>query len=126
VRVLLIGVGGFVGSILRYWISGILQQATPRSSFPIGTLAVNVTGCLAIGVLSELAESRGFLGPDTRAFLAVGLFGGFTTFSAFANETVAAARDGSFGTAIINVAATVAACLTAVWVGRALVNLVWR
>ena len=84
-RVLLVGIGGFIGSVLRYWLSGGIQSAAPRSSFPYGTPAVNLLGCLAIGILAELAESRGFLRPDTRAFLFVGVLGGFTTLSAFAN-----------------------------------------
>ncbi|HWO87530.1 MAG TPA: fluoride efflux transporter CrcB [Gemmatimonadales bacterium] len=126
VRALLVGAGGFLGSVLRYWLSGVVQNAAPGSSFPLGTLAVNVSGCLLIGVLAELAESRGFLGPDTRALLFVGVLGGFTTFSAFANETVGALRDGAHGTAALNVLLTVAACLTAVWAGRALATLIWR
>jgi fluoride exporter len=64
-RVLLVGIGGFVGSILRYWMSGLVQAAAPGSSFPVGTLAVNVVGCLLIGALSELADARGYLGPDS-------------------------------------------------------------
>lgn len=126
VRALLVGTGGFLGSVLRYWLSGLVQNAVPGSSFPLGTLFVNVSGCLLIGVLTELAESRGFLNPDTRALLFVGVLGGFTTFSAFANETVGALRDGAHGPAALNVLLTVAACLAAVWAGRALATLIWR
>jgi fluoride exporter len=126
VRVLLIGLGGFVGSILRYWLSGLAQQAMPMSAFPVGTLAVNVIGCLVIGVLSELIEARGFLTPDTRALLVVGVLGGFTTFSAFANETVSSFRDGAVTLAIGNIVLSVGACLVAVWIGRSLAHYVWR
>ena len=125
-RILLIGFGGFVGSILRYWMSGLAQDAAPQSSFPVGTLVVNVVGCLAIGMVSELVETRGFLAPDTRAFLVVGLLGGFTTYSAFANETVSALRDGAYPVALANVVASVSACLVAVWVGRSGANAIWR
>lgn len=125
-RVLLIGVGGFVGSVLRYGLSGLTQDLAPRSVFPVGTLAVNILGCLAIGVLSELADARGFLSPDIRALLIVGLLGGFTTFSAFANETVNAIRGGSFVLALANVLLSVGACLLAVSVGRALAHSIWR
>ena len=125
-RVLLVGVGGFVGSVLRYWMSGLVQAAAPGSSFPVGTFAVNVVGCLLIGVLSELAEARGFLAPDSRALLIVGLLGGFTTFSAFANETVNALRDGASIVAAANILASVGACLFAVWAGRMLAHAVWR
>ena len=125
-RTLLVGIGGFVGSVLRYWLSGLAQSAAPAASFPLGTLAVNVTGCLVIGVLAELAEARGFLGSDARALLLVGVLGGYTTFSAFANETVIAIRDGAVATAAVNVLVTVTACLVAVWVGRVTANVIWR
>jgi CrcB protein len=125
-RVLLVGIGGFVGAVGRYWLSGVIQDMATRSSFPLGTLVVNFTGCLAIGLLSELAEARGFLGPDARALLFVGLLGGYTTFSAFANETVAAFRAGAELVASLNVLVTVTACLGGVWGGRALAALIWR
>lgn len=117
-RLLWIGLGGAIGSILRYLLSGVAQNAVPRSTFPIGTLIVNVCGCFAIGVLAELVESRGFMAPGTRSFLMVGLIGGFTTFSAFASETVNAARDGASGVAVLNVALNLALGLAAVWLGR--------
>jgi CrcB protein len=117
--ILLVGSGGFIGSVLRYWLSGIAQGLGPRAAFPVGTLVVNVTGCLVIGVVAGLAEARG-LGEGVRTFLVVGLLGGYTTFSAFANETVAIARAGEPLWAGINVVASVAACLAAVWAGRAL------
>ena len=125
-RVLLVGLGGFVGSVLRYWLSGLAQDAAPRSTFPFGTLVVNVLGCIAIGVLAELAEARGFLTPERRALLMVGLLGGFTTFSAFANETVSALRDGAHAIAAMNVALSVGGCLAAVWAGRSLAHAIWR
>jgi fluoride exporter len=125
-RILLIGLGGFVGSILRYWLSGVAQNAAAGSVFPIGTLVVNVIGCFAIGVLSELAETHGFMTPETRGLLIVGLIGGFTTFSAFANETLNAVRDGSVVTALVNVVLSVAVGLAAVWGGRIVAALLWR
>jgi CrcB protein len=125
-RIVLIGLGGFVGAVLRYWVSGAAQDAASRAVFPIGTLVVNVTGCFVIGALAELAEARGFLGPDARALVFVGVLGGFTTFSAFANETVSALRDGAVGVAIGNVFLSVTACLLAVWAGRAVAFAVWR
>jgi fluoride exporter len=123
---ILVGVGGFVGSVLRYWMSGLAQSAVPTTVFPIGTLMVNVVGCLAIGVISELAEARGFLTPDMRALLVVGLLGGFTTFSAFANESVNAIRDGAHAVALANVVLNVGVCLIAVWAGRSLAHSIWR
>lgn len=121
-RILLIGLGGFFGSILRYGMSSLVQGALPAGAFPLGTLLVNVLGCFGIGVLSGVSEARGLLSPDARALLAVGLLGGFTTFSAFANETLTAWRDGAGGVAAANVLASVAACLAAAWAGRGLVG----
>jgi CrcB protein len=126
VRVFLIGLGGFAGSVLRYWLSGLAQDAAPRSVFPVGTLVVNIAGCLAIGALSELTEGRGFLTSEARALLIVGLLGGFTTFSAFANETVNAIRDGEVVIAMANVGLSVTACLVAVWAGRSVAHAIWR
>lgn len=124
-RVLLIGFGGVLGATLRYWLSGVAQDLSPRSIFPVGTLTVNVLGCLAIGFIAELADARGVLSPDTRAFLIVGILGSFTTFSAFANETFSAMRDGAMGLAFVNVLLSVGVCLLAVWGGRALANSLW-
>ena len=125
-RLLWIGLGGAVGSILRYLLSGVAQNAAPQSTFPLGTLVVNVCGCFAIGVLAELTETRGFMAPATRSLVMVGLIGGFTTFSAFAHETVNAVRDGASGSAALNVVLTLVLGLAAVWVGRIAVAQVWR
>lgn len=65
---LLIGAGGFVGSVLRYLVGGLFQPTAADATFPYGTLAVNVTGCYAIGFLSQLIEAQGALGPGARAF----------------------------------------------------------
>jgi CrcB protein len=119
-RILLIGLGGFFGSILRYGLSTFVQSAA-GVAFPVGTLLVNVLGCFGIGVLSGVSEARGLLSPDARALLAVGLLGGFTTFSAFANETLTAWRDGATLVAAANVLVGVALCLAAAWAGRLLV-----
>ncbi len=91
-RIMLVGLGGAVGSILRYLVSGYVQDASGSIGLPFGTLAVNVIGCLIIGILTQLAEARGILTPEARALLVVGGFGGFTTFSTFGTETVALLR----------------------------------
>jgi CrcB protein len=121
-----VGLGGAVGSVLRYLLSGITQDAVPRSTFPLGTLAVNVLGCFAIGALAELAETRGFMGPAARSFLMIGLIGGFTTFSAFASETVNAIRDGAAAIAALNVVLSLALGLAAVLGGRIAAAYIWR
>ena len=119
VQVLLIGAGGFVGSVARYVIVS-LAQSTWASSLPIGTLIVNVTGCLAVGWLSELFQTRPFLDSEVRGFLKIGLLGSFTTFSAFGHETVTLLRNDGAGLAGVNVAANVLLTIAAVWLGRAI------
>jgi CrcB protein len=122
---LLVGAGGFVGSVMRYLISGWVQRLSSGGSFPIGTLVVNLSGCLAIGVLAELAEARGVLSPQVRALLVVGVLGGYTTFSAFANESLNLFRDGEVFLGLVNVLLTVVACLVAVWAGRSIAHAIW-
>lgn len=125
-RVLLIGAGGFLGSISRYLLSGVAQRLFEGVVFPYGTFAVNVMGCLIIGGLSYLAESHGVVSDHQRAFIVVGFLGGFTTFSAFANESVNLIRDGETFLAAANVAGQVLICLGAVWLGRAITYALWR
>ncbi len=91
---LLVACGGFLGSALRYGVSGLAGRIAPASPFPFGTLTVNVLGSLLIGLLAGLSEGRGFPGPQWRLLLVVGLLGGFTTFSAFSLETLELYRSG--------------------------------
>jgi CrcB protein len=122
---LFVGAGGFLGSVVRFAISGYVQHRTGLA-FPFGTLAVNVLGCLLIGGLAELAETRAFLSPDARAFLVIGFLGGFTTYSTFGNETVNLLRDRDTALAALNVAAHLGLAIGAVWVGRLAAQLIWR
>jgi CrcB protein len=124
-NVLLVGIGGFLGSIARYLVSGYIQDRTGEI-FPFGTLAVNVIGCFAIGGLSELAEARAFLSPEARALVVVGVLGGFTTFSTFGNETVNLLRDGEWMFAVMNLLTHAVLAIGAVWVGRATAHTIWR
>lgn len=114
---LLIGVGGFVGALLRFAVSGVVQRQLPLSSFPIGTLAVNVSGCLLIGAFLGVAESRQSFSPELRTFALIGLLGGFTTYSTFGWETFAMLRDGEQLRAATNVLLQLALGLGAVWLG---------
>jgi CrcB protein len=125
-KIFLAGVGGFLGSVLRYSVSGLVQDFSRSIHFPYGTLAVNLIGCFAIGLLSQLAETRGLFTAETRTLVFVGVLGGFTTFSAFGNETINLWRDGESGLALMNVAAHLVLCLGAVWFGRALAFQIWR
>lgn len=125
-RFFLVGAGGFVGSILRYWFSGVVQQWTRIATFPFGTLAVNLVGCLVIGFLSQLADSLGVFTADTRALVFVGVLGGFTTFSTFTNETMNFMRAGQALPAFWNVSAHIILGLAAVWLGRTIAYWIWR
>ena len=125
-KTLLVGLGGFLGSVLRFLLGGVVQGLFRSASFPIGTLAVNALGCFAIGALSEVAETRGILSDRTRAFAVIGVLGGFTTFSAFSNETLNLFRDGQGVPAAANVVAQVGLGLAAVWVGRVAAYALWR
>lgn len=117
---LAVGAGGFVGAVLRYWLSGAVYAALPAPRLPWGTLAVNVVGCFAIGLLGGLVDGRGLLAPGTRLFLLIGLLGGFTTFSTFGWETLALLRQQALLAASANVTLQVAVCLVAAWGGLTL------
>ncbi len=125
-KLLLIGSGGFLGSVLRYLVSGWVQRLSGSAGFPYGTLAVNVVGCLVIGVLSWLADMRGLFTPEARVFAFVGLLGGFTTFSTFGNESLALFRDGENLSGLVYVGAHLLLGLGAVWAGRGLAAQLWR
>lgn len=122
VNVLIVGSGGFIGSAARYLLGGWAHRLAPMSTFPIGTLAVNVAGCFLIGLLGGLTETRSIFGPEARAFLLIGVLGGFTTFSSFAHETLALARDAELLRAVLNVGLQVAGGLVCAWLGFALVR----
>jgi CrcB protein len=124
-KLFLAGIGGFIGSSLRYAATGYTQQLSGSARFPYGTLAVNLTGCFIIGLLSQLAESRGVFTAESRAFVFIGILGGFTTFSAFGNETVNLWREGQNTLAFANVAGHLILGLGLVWVGRALAYQIW-
>src|SRR5437660_5915683 len=122
----LAGIGGFVGSILRYSVSGLVQDLSKSIDFPYGTLAVNLIGCIAIGFLSQLAETRGVFTAESRTLIFIGVIGGFTTFSAFSNETMNLWRDGENVLAFTNIAAHLVLGLGVVWLSRALAYQIWR
>ena len=90
----MVGAGGFVGSALRYSTSIWVQRWAGATQFPLATLAVNVIGCLAIGLIAGAADTRVELSHGAWLFLVVGVLGGFTTFSAFGNEVFMLAQGG--------------------------------
>ena len=119
-EILLVGCGGFIGAIMRYAAAGWIQRLREFSSFPFGTLSVNLTGCLIIGLLGGLADHRELFSSSTRLFLLVGMLGSFTTFSTFGYETLALIRDQQLLLAFGNVASHLIMGLFAVWLGYTL------
>ena len=116
--IFLVGIGSFIGGVFRYILSTWVYKLLDYPWFPYGTLAVNVLGCLMIGFLAALAESRTMFTPDVRLFTFVGILGGFTTFSSFALETFSLARETENLAAFANIALEVILGLLAVWIGN--------
>ncbi len=113
--VLLVGAGSFIGGAARYWISHWMHQRFP-SSFPLGTFTINMIGCLAIGIILGFAE-KGNISSDWKFFLAAGLCGGFTTFSAFSWEILTLMKQGQALQAFLYIGASVIVGLLATFLG---------
>ena len=123
---LMIGLGGFTGAILRYALNGLVQTSTQNSSFPLGTLVINLLGCIVMGALSQLVESFGLFNANTRSFVFIGLLGAFTTFSTFGNESVNLLREGNHLLSFLNIGLHIFLGIGAIWLGRLLVVLIWK
>lgn len=115
-QILAIAVGGSLGALLRYGVANGVHAVLGRG-FPYGTLVVNVSGCLAMGVLYVLLVERLAVSPEWRAALLIGVLGAFTTFSSFSMETFALFEEGERMKALMNVVLSVSLCLAAVWLG---------
>jgi CrcB protein len=114
--VLLVALGGAIGSSLRYLVA-TAALAWLGPSFPWGTLVVNLVGSFAIGLVQQLATESLVLGEETRLFLTTGVMGGLTTYSAFSYETVRLMETGAWGPAWLNVIVTTTACLALCYLG---------
>ena len=117
--ILFIACGGAIGAVLRYGASLGVYSLLGRG-FPYGTLFVNVTGSLLMGLLSIMMLERFNVGPEWRAAILVGLLGSFTTFSTFSMETLNLLEQGDMMRAMMNIAFSVVVCLAAVWLGVSL------
>lgn len=115
-----VGSGGFIGALARYGLSGLVHRQMPLTTFPYGTLVVNLLGCLAIGVITGLVEARQLFGPDIRMFLLIGILGAFTTFSTFGYETLAMIQNDEYLRAVGNIGTHIILGLALVWLGYAL------
>lgn len=118
-NILLVGIGGFIGSILRYLVNLGIYRLLEYPTFPFGTMIVNLTGCLIIGLLGGFAENRAGFSPELRLFLFIGILGGYTTFSSFGYDTLGLLRDSQLFYAFLNVAVQVVVGMAAVWIGFA-------
>jgi CrcB protein len=117
-RAILIGGFGFMGTLARYLLQGVVQRLS-GGTFPYGTLAVNVLGSLVVGFVATLTLERVAASPLWRTAILVGFCGGFTTFSAFAYETFELVRTGDPLRGLLNIAAQLLLGLVAVWLGYA-------
>ena len=115
-QVLAIGIGGAIGSLLRFWMSTWVHSFVGRG-FPYGTLTVNVLGCLVMGVLFVLFTERFSDSTVLRAGILIGVIGGFTTFSSFSIETFNLIEQGAHLKALANAAGSLVLCIGATWVG---------
>jgi CrcB protein len=113
-----VALGGAVGSVIRY-VVGIAVQGRSGLDLPVGTLLVNISGCLLLGFLIHYALATPALTPEVRALLTTGLCGGYTTFSAFSYETVALIQDGDWRRAVLYVGLSVAGSILGVMLGIA-------
>ena len=120
-KVILIAVGGALGSVARYLMSAAILRVT-GTLFPIGTFGVNLVGCVLFGAIAGAAEQRVQLVPELRMFLLVGVLGGFTTFSSYAFESFSLLRDGQFAAGALNIVGQVVAGLVGLWAGYVITN----
>jgi CrcB protein len=118
----LVGIGGFIGSIARYYVSKLNLQYD-LFSIPVGTLTVNVLGSFIIGILTGISAKSELLSAEWRLFLMVGLCGGFTTFSSFTNENLMLMHNGQFLTVLIYTSVSIILGFIAVYLGYTTTNL---
>jgi len=120
---LIAGLGGFIGTVLRFWISRYIQFNV-ESVFPWGTFIVNIAGSLLIGIFFGLSERGSFMTPEWRIFLTVGLCGGFTTFSSFSNDALLLIQSREIIRVVLYASLSFALGLSAVFLGRLLIKAV--
>jgi len=118
-KTILIGVAGLIGTLLRYWLAGFVSRQSGET-FPWGTLAVNIVGCLLAGAVFHLTEERALFNPTIRTVILIGLLGGFTTFSSYGLQTFALFKDGAFGLATLNLVVSNVLGVLMVWAGYGL------
>ncbi len=122
--IFIVGAGGFIGSVFRYLVQVFVEKGL-MSTFPWGTFVANIAGSFIIGMVYALAEKGNLLSAEWRMFLAVGICGGFTTFSSFAYNNLMMLKEGVFGQFLLNVGGSLFFGLLAVYLGMSLVRVVF-
>tara|TARA_B100000700_G_C14648107_1_gene670650 strand:+ start:69 stop:446 length:378 start_codon:yes stop_codon:yes gene_type:complete len=117
-NLLYVGLGGAIGSILRYAVGLWAIRLFPAASLPVGTLSVNVMGCLILGLLAGISEARDLISDEVRLLVMVGLLGGFTTFSTFGAETIALFRASQRLLPVVYVVGSATLGVGAAWIGH--------
>ena len=117
---LIVGFGGFIGAILRYWVSGWVQSEFV--TFPFGTLGVNFIGCLLLSLIMYASEYRGLFGEEARIFMTIGVLSSFTTMSTFSYESMKLLEQDQHILFGLNMVGTITLCLLAVYLGKVLIT----
>ena len=123
-NVIYVGIGGFLGAVLRYALGSYIHSLTKHLPFYFSTLTVNILGCVLIGLLTGFFESQKILNPEIRLFLMLGLLGSFTTFSTFSLDTLVLFGEDRFLLGILNVFSHVLLGLGGVFFGREMIALI--
>lgn len=121
-KLILIGLAGFIGTLGRYWLSGLVARRYGET-FPMGTLVVNLVGCFLVGLLFYLLQERFLVNQTVRTVILIGFLGGFTTFSSFGLQTFTLLQDGEFGLAVLNILGANLIGLVLVWAGYTLARI---
>ena len=122
--ILIVGTGGFIGSVMRFLVQ-ILMEKGLSSTFPWGTFIANIAGSFIIGIVFAFAEKGSLMNSEWRLFLAVGICGGFTTFSSFAYNNLTMIKDQTYGQLFLNIGGSLFFGILAVYLGIVLVRMIF-
>jgi CrcB protein len=122
-KIFMVGIGGFTGAVSRYFVYEAALFFNTGAGLPIGTLVVNILGCLIIGFLGGLTQAHDIFSPEIRAFVFIGFLGGFTTFSTFGYEIFSLIKNDQTGLAMANMGLQIILGLFMVWAGFSLAKL---
>jgi CrcB protein len=122
--ILLVGSGGFIGSVMRYMVQYYMEKSL-TSTFPWGTIIANIAGSFIIGIVFALAEKGNLMNAEWRIFLAVGICGGFTTFSSFAYNNLTMLNERAWGSLLLNIGGNLFLGILAVYLGIILIRLIF-